>query len=56
MGETGFARTLRYIVNNLDSLFNSCIKSDLLLCYKFLAGHADVDVSRFFTDAVNQRK
>jgi len=34
---------------NLDSLFNRRIKSDLLLCYKFLADHADIDVSRFFT-------
>ena len=33
----------------MDSLFNGGIKSDLLLCCKFLAGHADVDVSRFFT-------
>jgi len=35
---------------NLDSLFNRRIKSDLLLCYKFLDGHADVDVSRDYTD------
>ena len=45
----GYCDRLAYAYLNLDSLFNGPIKSDLLLCYKFLAGHADVDVSRFFT-------